>query len=177
MKLFVKLMFALLFLAVMLPFTVLKGPDGDTLMSFSDIGIPDFSFDLPDLPELSSGSGTATLKAGDSIPEGDTGLQGKDIFYRWHDSAGDVQFTTDPPPEGIPYTIKGYDPNANVIQSVKLPEPEPETSKTPSKVLDEDGGIVNPYEQESIKKLIEDTKNVEKLLNQRFQEQDALMNQ
>lgn len=178
MKLFVKLIIVFLFLAMMAPFTILKGPDGNTLMSFSDIGMPDLSFDVPDIPDLSFGSGTATLQAGDVNPEADTDLRGKDVFYQWYDSAGNVQFTTVPPEEGIPYTIKGYDPDANVIQAVKLPEKkEPETSAPAKNELDKEGGIGNPYEQESIQKLIEDTKNVEKMLKQRFQEQDALLNQ
>ena len=176
MKLFAKLIFALLFIAMMLPFTILKGPDGKPLMSVSDIGIPDLSFDVPDMPNVSSGGGTAALQAGDTIPGSDTSLKGKDIFYQWHDSSGNIQFTTQPPPEGVPYTIKGYDPNANVIQSVKLPEPEPEPETSATK-QDKGNEIPNPYEQESIKKLIEDTKNVEQMLNQRFKEQDALLNQ
>ncbi len=176
MKLFVKAMFAVLVLAMLLPFTVLKGPDGRTLMSFSDIGLPDFSFDMPDMPDVSSGGGTATLQAGDTLTETDAGLQGKDIFYQWNDADGNIQFTTQPPPEGVPYTVKGYDPDANVIQSVKLPEPEAE-KKSPSDKLGSDGKIGNPYEQESIKKLIQDAKNVEKMLSERYQQQEELLNQ
>jgi hypothetical protein len=175
MKLFVKLMVALLFIALMLPFTILKGPDGKTLMSFSDFSLPDMSFDVPDLPEISSGGGTATLQAGDTIPGADSGIEGKDIFYQWHDSAGDIQFTTEPPPEGIPYTVKGYDPNTNVIQSVKLPQEEPK--EVAPKTVDNDGEITNPYDQENIKKLIDDAKNIEKMLDQRFKQQDELLNQ
>ena len=176
MKLFAKVMIALLFIALMLPFTILKGPDGRNLMSFSDIGLPDLSFDVPDLPDLpSSGGGTATLQAGDVVTETDTGLQGKDVFYQWHDSAGDVQFTTEPPAEGIPYTVKGYDPNTNVIQSVKLPEEKPKDVSP--KTVGNDGKIGNPYEQENIKKLIEDAQNIEEMLGQRFKQQEELLNQ
>jgi hypothetical protein len=43
MKLFAKTMIAALFIAMLLPFTILKDDSGNTLMSFSEISLPDFS--------------------------------------------------------------------------------------------------------------------------------------
>ncbi len=112
------------------------------------------------------------------IPSADD-LGDKDIFYKWYDSEGNIQFTTEPPAQGIEYTLKGFDPNTNVIQAVKLP---PEKSKTDestpiqAKPRDPEAGV-NPYSGASVKKLIEDTKNIEKLLNQRFKNQESALNQ
>ena len=168
MKIFAKLMIAALVIALLLPFTLLKDDSGNTLMSFSDFNLPDFS--LPDLPKLPSTK--------DLAPSVD-GMGGKDIFYKWYDADGNVQFTTEPPANGIEYTIKGYDPNTNVIQAVEMPRVEsdgedsnPVKQKPADPVADE-----NPYSPESIKKLFEDTKNIEKILNQRLQQQEAQVNQ
>ena len=174
MKLFVKLIVAMLFIAILLPFTILKGDDGDTLMSFSDLSLSTFSipkFSMPDLPKFTGSK--------DPVPFNDDDLSGKDIFYKWYDSEGNIQFTSEPPPDGIAYTLKGFDPDANVIQAVKLPSSKVQTDEstptqgTPS--ITEEGA--NPYAGENIKKLFEDTRNIEKLLNQRLKDQESALNQ
>ena len=164
MKLFAKFLIAALFIAMLLPFTILKGPDGGTLMSLSDIGLPDFS--MPDLPSVPSGS-----KMSSALDGG-----GQDIFYQWYDADGNVQFTTEPPPQGIEYTVKGYDPATNVIRAVELPseESQPDEASGQAEKIDKIG---NPYDPERIEKLFEDAKNVEKLLKQRFEDADAALNQ
>ena len=166
MKLFAKLMLATLVIALLLPFTILKNEQGKTLMSFSDFSLPDFS-----LPGLSSAK-----KLVPSNPV--TG--GKDKFYKWYDSKGDLQFTTEPPPDGIEYTVKEFDPNANVIQAVEIPVVQPEdlaaTSDSGAGKNKSSDANANPYSKESVEKLFEDTKNIEKLLNQRMQNQNAAIN-
>ena len=153
---------------MLLPFTILKDDSGKALMSLSEISLPDFS--MPDMPKISDAKMSAPL---------DEDLSGKDIFYKWYDSDGSIQFTSEPPPEGIEYTLKGFDPDTNLIQAVKVPSEESgsdESTPAQSKSSDpEDIGI--PYSQESIKKLFEDTDNIEKLLKQRSQDQDSLINQ
>jgi hypothetical protein len=168
MKLFAKTMIAALFIAMLLPFTILKDDSGNTLMSFSEISLPDFS--MPDLPKISDAKTTAPL---------DEDLSGKDIFYKWYDSDGNIQFTSEPPPDGIQYTLKGFDPDTNVIQAVNVPPKESATDEsTPTQEKSGDPEeIGNPYSQDSIKKLFEDTKNIEKLLKQRLQDQTSQINQ
>ena len=173
MKLFVKLIVAMLFIAILLPFTILKGDDGDTLMSFSDLSLSTFSipkFSMPDLPKFTGSK--------DPVPFNDDDLSGKDIFYKWYDSEGNIQFTSEPPPDGIEYTLKGFDPNANVIQAVKLSPSKTKTDEsTPTEVKapgPENGA--NPYSGDSIKKLFEETKNIEKLLHQRLKDQNSALN-
>ena len=165
MKLFAKFLLAALFIAMLLPFSVLKGPDGNPLMSFSDIGLPDFS--VPDLPSMPSGS-----KMGSALDGG-----GLDIIYQWYDADGNVQFTTEPPPPGIEYTVKGYDPDTNVIQAVELPPEESQPEEEEAEQVEKVDDLGNPYDPEMIEKLFEDAKNVEKLLKQRYEDADSALNQ
>ena len=164
MKLFAKLMIAALLIAMALPFTVLKDDYGKPLMSLKDLKLPEFSVpDLPDMPKagnLTSGSGE------------------KDFFYKWYDSEGNVQFTTEPPPDGVEYTVKGYDPDTNLIQAVQAPKEEVQAAgdNTPDSGA-KSGGLENPYDPESIKKLMEDAKNVQNILNQRYKDQGSATNQ
>ena len=165
MKLFPKLLLAALVIALLLPFTILKNDQGNTLMSFSSISLPDFS--MPDLSGVSSGK-SSTSSGGGTVK-----------FYKWYDAEGSVQFTTEPPPDGIEYTVKGFDPNANVIQSVKLPEAETEEMEAPgaSEAGGTEPGLAIPYDADTIKKLFEDTENIEKLLSERMKNQNSQLNQ
>jgi hypothetical protein len=171
MKLFVKPMLALLFLAMLLPFTILKDNRGNTLMSLSDLGLPSISMPKFSMPVF--------FGSNNINPSSDDDLSGKDIFYKWYDSEGNIQFTTEPPADGIEYTLKGFDPNANVIQSVKIPPKKSaadESAATQVKPRSPEDGV-NPYSGDHVKKMIEDTKNIEKLLGQRFKGQESALNQ
>jgi hypothetical protein len=130
--------------------------------------MPDIS--MPDLPAF---FGSKEIR-----PSSDDDLSGKDIFYKWYDSEGNIQFTSEPPPDGIDYTLMGFDPNANVIQAVEIPAEEP-TAEEPKSGQEISAGPeddANPYSADSIKKLFEDTKNIEKLLNQRAKDQESALN-
>ena len=167
-------MIAVLFIAMLLAFTILKNNEGDTLMSFSDISLPSMSMPDISMPDFSTDSGSKKI-----IPADDNDMSGKDIFYKWYDSEGNIQFTSEPPPDGIEYTLKVFDPNANVILSVELPAEQEEadaSGTTPVKAAGPDNDV-NPYSAESIKKLFEDTRNIEKLLNQRLNDQESVINQ
>jgi hypothetical protein len=130
------------------------------------------------LPDLSSGK--------ELIPA-QIGSGGMDTFYKWYDPKGNVQFTTEPPPAGVAYTVKQYDPNANLIQAVKLPEgntgamasapeanekPAPEKSATESSLQAQE----SPYDSEGIGKLFEDAKNIQNMINQRINSQNDTIN-
>jgi hypothetical protein len=171
MKLFLKLMLAALVITILLPFTILKDDQGKPLMSISSFNLPDFKMpDMPNMPDMPS-SKQLVPSAGDRA--------GKDIVYQWNDSQGNIHFTTEPPVDGIQFTVKGYDPNANVIQAVKLPEIEvPEESvASGSDGQDSASGLENTYSKEDIQKLIDDSKNIQQLLNQRHNNQNSVINQ
>ncbi len=168
MRLFVKLIFAALFIAVLLPFTLLKGTDGKPLMSVSDLKMPDIG-----LSEIAKQAKLPNLSVSKSAHQ--------DIVYQWRDAEGSLHFTSQPPPEGTEYTVKGYDPRTNLIQSVKIEE-EPEVSVTDSEQNERTqvkgaSDIGNPYSPEKVEKLFNDAKNVEKLLNDRMKQQEAMTGQ
>jgi hypothetical protein len=164
MKLFAKLLLAALVVAMLLPFTILRKDDGTTMLSFSDFKLPDFSPPaLPELPKV------------DSITDSVGTSGGQVTIYEWRDSEGNIQFTNEPPPQGVEFAIRQFDPNANVIQSVQLPTEEPEPAASETQQPQAPGAVEapSPYSPESVKKLMDDAKNVEKLLNQRFQNQQT----
>lgn len=167
MKLFAKLLVAVLIIGLLLPFTILKGKDGRPLMSFSSLKMPEIG--LPDAPSMPESP--ISVPGLESIGE-------KNVIYEWRDSEGNIQFTNVPPPQGVEYTVKGYDPDTNVIQSVKLPaeasadESDSNEEKTRSAEPD---GITSVYSPENIKKLFDDAENVEKLLNERLKKQEAIV--
>jgi hypothetical protein len=168
MKLFMKLMLAALVIA--LPFTILRDDQGKTLMSFSSFSLPDFN--MPDMPGMSS-SKQLVPSVGDHA--------GKDMVYQWYDSKSNVHFSTEPPADGIKFTVKGYDSNANVIQAVKLPEIEAPAEPVAADATASNGqdspGLENTYNIEDIQKLVDDSKNIQQLLNQRLNSQNSAINQ
>ena len=173
MKLSLKLVLAALVLALLLPFTILKDEEGRTLMSVSSLSMPEFKmpeFKMPDMPSMPGSN--------QPVPSND-GHRDQDIVYRWNDSKGNIHFTTEPPAEGIRYTLKGYDPNANVIPAVKLPEVDMpgQSVATDSSEQDSPPGLENAYNKDNILKLFEDSKNIQKLLNERAGNQNAAINQ
>lgn len=166
MKLFGKLLIAALVIAMLLPFTILKGKDGRPLMSFSSLELPKMGLpDLPGLPE-SATTGLNSSSGGEET-----------VIYQWKDSNGSIQFTNIAPPEGVEFTVKGYDSKANVIQSVRSPEAgtaelgseDNKDQEKPSIPQD----LTSVYSPEKVNKLIDDAKNIEKLLNNRLKQQNA----
>lgn len=169
MKLFAKLMLAVLVLAMLLPFTILKDDSGKTLMSFADFEWPDFSaVSLPKAPVV------------DSIGDSAGNIGGTNTVYKWFDSEGIIQFTTDPPPEGVEFEVRYFDPDVNVIESVEMPSAETPAAKGDEVSEDSstaDDSDFNVYSPDSLKKLFEKAGNVEKLLKERFQSQESAINQ
>lgn len=174
MKLIWKLLIAVVFIAILLPFTILKNEQGNTLMSFSDFSLSSVSIPEFSMPNFSLNSGSREI-----VPANDNDMSGKVVFYKWHDSEGNIQFTSEPPPDGIEYTLKGFDPNANVIPSVKITPDQTKAEGSATTLVKADGSEneVNPYSADRIKKLFEDTKNIEKLLSQRLNNQESELNQ
>ena len=170
MKLLMKLMLAALVIALLLPFTLLKDDQGKTLMSFSSFSLPNFKmpdFKMPDMP---------------SSEQLDPVIDSKDIVYRWNDSKGNVHFATEPPADGINYTVKGYDHNTNVIQAVKLPKMEVpvEPAAADLSAINEKNSpldLESVYDKDNIKKIFDDSNNYQQLLNQRLNNQNSAVNQ
>ncbi len=114
--------------------------------------LPDLSFNTPDVSEL-------------------TPSFNKDTVYKWVDENGVTQYSSEPPPEQAKAEVMTLDPNTNVIQGLELKEEENTENANP-KVAVPDGNIYSP---ENIKKIMDDTKNVQNLLDDRFKNQQKAL--
>lgn len=88
--------------------------------------------------------------------------------YKWRDENGVMQFSNTPPPAGGAAEQVVLDPNSNLMQAVKtpveeVPEPTAET-ETP-----------NPYSVKGMKKVMDDARGVEDLLQKRHQGQQQML--
>lgn len=172
MRRIVKLIVGGLVVGVVLAFAYLKDEDGKALLNLSNWQVPEFNFpefslpDMPDLPSSEEQDKTRPPQLGRPI-------------YQWSDIDGNLQFSGEPPAAGIEYTVQAYDPNINVILSVKTDpqESESDAETRPPETIStaEDSG--NAYSLEGIEKIFEDVNNIEKLLNQRFKNQEATAGQ
>ena len=157
MKLILTLSGAALVIATVLSFTILKGEDGKTLLSFPDFEAPEIDladFSLMHLPENWWSSSSELPREESTI-------------YKWTDIDGNLQFSNSPPPEGIEYTAKKYDPNENVIPAV--------STDSNNAGLDGDvGGIFSPG---VIEKMFKDANNVDQSQTKRKNNLDAVLGQ
>lgn len=120
-------------------------------LPFSGFKLPDFS--TPSLSEVNPLS------------------DGKDKAYKWTDEHGVTHYSNEEPPVESAAEIIEVDPNTNIIQSIEIPEKE--TEKEPSTITPVEGPL---YKPENIKKLIDDAKNVEKVLQDRHEQQEEIIN-
>lgn len=89
--------------------------------------------------------------------------------YKWRDKEGNWQFSNQAPTEDIATSVTVYRSDANVIQAVKPPEPEPETEVTEaeSTPVDTPPPLVPIADPERVQKLMDDTRNIQNILDQR----------
>lgn len=117
----------------------------------------------------SGGSGFAKLKAKAPKNLSSVVTDEKVQVYKWRDENGVMQFSNTPPPTVSNAEKIVLDPNSNLVQAVKVPEKEqPEEvaqMKTP-----------NPYSVKGMKKVMDDAKGVEGLLQQRHEDQQKMLN-
>ena len=96
---------------------------------------------------------------------------GKTTAYKWTDENGVVHYSSEPPPEQQQVEVLEVDPNVNLVQGIQKKEEIPGPGSQPS--LDLPGG--NVYSPENVQKLIQDAKDVQKKLNERYQEQEKIV--
>jgi hypothetical protein len=146
-------------------------------MNFSDISLPYGSFsDLlgTNVPVIDDLKGLINI----SGP-----IRGSNQIYKWIDIDGNLHFSSSPPAENIKYTVKGYNPNQNLIQAVSV---EPEVGqlvvdsvakeKTEGKIKGTDK-MGNPYSVEKLERLFKDAEGIESLLNNRLKQQQTIIGQ
>ncbi|MFW2374892.1 MAG: DUF4124 domain-containing protein [Gammaproteobacteria bacterium] len=114
--------------------------------------------------------------------------------YKWVDKNGSIHFS-EKPPVGEVAEVLELKTDTNVMQAVKVPEPEQEEEqdvfggkiislgKSPNAISDakdeemgetSEGGLENPYSPDGVQKLIENAKNVSKMMDQRQKQQQAV---
>ena len=122
-----------------------------------------------------------------SLPKlgGDSKSGETNLIYKWKDSEGGWHYSSELPEDGAVFEQIDVDPNANVMDAVKVSveEPEPESDSTKKKQKSKKAGKESDeedpalYSPEGVKKLMDDAKNVQELLNDRAQSQKDLLNQ
>ncbi len=115
-----------------------------------ELKAPEISLSTPDIKDVVTG--------------------GKQTVYKWVDENGVTQYTSEAPPEQSA-TAMELDPNTNIVQGIKMPEGEETEEETPKAEVPQ-GNIYSP---QSVKKLMDDAKNVQKLLNDRYEQQEKAL--
>lgn len=88
--------------------------------------------------------------------------------YKWQDASGEWHFSSQPPPKGIKGSVETYRTDVNITQA--LPEPvvaEPEPAKVTTDIPTTASPLLPITDPERVKKLIEDAKNVQNLVDDR----------
>ncbi len=127
------------------------------LMSFMDSG---FKSGLSDFEKLKA-------KAPKSL--GNAVTNEKVQVYKWRDENGVIQFSNTPPQAGDGAEQVVLDPNSNLMQAVKVPE----------EVVAEESAETDahsPYSVKGMKKVMNDAKGVEELLQKRHEQQQEMLN-
>lgn len=88
--------------------------------------------------------------------------------YKWRDENGVMQFSNTPPPTGDAVEQVVLDPNHNLMQAVKVPE-EAEVKQQV------EAESPNPYSVKGMKKVMDDARGVEELLQQRHEGQQEMI--
>lgn len=89
--------------------------------------------------------------------------------YRWRDENGVMQFSNIPPPTVFNAEHVLLEPNSNLVQAVKIPEKD-----EPKQVVQAEPA--NPYSVKGMKKVMDDARGVEEMLQQSHQERQKMMN-
>jgi len=158
-----------MFIAALLSFTILKGDDGKTLLRFSDFNLPEF--ELVDF-SLKNFSGGWWVSKSD-LPGTES------TIYKWTDVDGKPQFSNSPPPQGIEYTVKKYDPNENVIPAVSPDTNDTGQGPNPESLnkFNQHGDVDSIFSPGVIEKLFEDANNVDQSQTDRNDNLDAVLGQ
>lgn len=124
-------------------------------MSFFDAGL--------------NNAGSEFEKLQNQAPKGLTSVvtDKKVQVYKWRDEHGVMQFSNTPPTGSVVEQVV-LDPNSNLMQAVKVPEKK--APKEQVKAI-----APSPYSVRGMKKVMDDAKGVEDLLQKRHEEQLKMM--
>ena len=91
--------------------------------------------------------------------------------YKWRDKNGVMQFSSMPPEDGGQAERVEVNTNHNVVGAVKVPvaeDPEHEVASTETQ---------SPYSVSGMKKVMNDARGIEQLLQQRHEDQQNMLNE
>lgn len=163
MKLFIKVMLLALMLALVGPF-YLKAPDGRPLLTYEDVK-PDFMVNLggwwKDVKQ-EAGKAVGNEHAGETL------------VYKWRDAEGVWQMSDSPPAGGAGYDTLWVDPDANLIKGLPREELEQAAKEEPASTPAVNVPLPLTVSPEQVSKLLEDAKNVQRLMDQRSKELNGL---
>lgn len=93
------------------------------------------------------------------------------LFFKWKMPDGQTHFGDKPSVGALNIeVIRGKDLRGNTVAATKIPEPEPEKPQASN-----DANIPNPYSPEGVKEIMDKAKNVQKLMDERMQQQKDAM--
>jgi hypothetical protein len=164
MRNLIRLLLLLLLFAALFPF-VYPWKDGKPLLSWSALKLPQLSsLQLPEIPDIAlPGKTESTADTHQPVR-----------VYRWQGEDGGIQFSNEPPPAGVAYTVVEVNPDANLIQA---PSPAaPHASAEETKATEPSGKLPTPLTVSpgQALQLIEDARKVQQLSDERLRRQEAL---
>ncbi|VUD51878.1 hypothetical protein TDB9533_01518 [Thalassocella blandensis] len=120
------------------------------------------------LPEISIQENLNSLSEKVTLPNS-SDIGEKQTVFKWTDKNGVIQYTSEAPPEGTIVSTLELDPNTNIVQSIQIP-----TREEPTPPAQEDTPNAN-FIPANTEKLIDEAKNVQKLLNERTEQQQQII--
>ena len=90
--------------------------------------------------------------------------------YKWADEYGVIQFSNLPPQDGSESEKIVLSPNTNVLDAIKITEKEPEKVAKPQVI-----SLGSPYTPGGMKKMVEDSTNLQEQLDQRQTDQEKMI--
>lgn len=90
--------------------------------------------------------------------------------YKWSDKHGVMQFSNEPPQDGSESEKMVLSPNTNVMEAIKITKKEPEKAAKPQVI-----SLGSPYSPGGMKKMVDDSTNLQDQLNQRQADQDKMI--
>lgn len=140
-------------------------PGGKPLMNWT----PPKNLSTPPLPDVSKVKDMLG-----STPESDASKTGgqevKKKIYKYRDASGKLVLSDTKPPEGVAFTTMATNTPSNVIPTPKPPTPTAAADKggkSGSSPTKPSGEVDLSYSPERIGKMVDDAKNMEKMLNDR----------
>lgn len=139
-----------------------------------------FSISLEKVWAMTANLGQNAADALGSLKADAPEVETSQVIYKWTNEEGVLQYSNAPPPAGTPAQIVKPDPDANLILAVPVPESAPEPAHVTTGSGDgekpvADAGEPFPYSPEQIKKTVEDARDAQRIMNERLQQQQQIL--